>query len=454
MFDIIVATDMKGGIGYENTIPWHCPGDLQLFKKKTMNCVLIMGRKTVENLPRLPGRHIICISKNSNLDTSQYKNKVEIFTTIEKALVHTQACYANNKVFVAGGGMIYTKVFQDMLHLIDKVHYSTVQSEEKCDVYLNSEFLRANFIVKEFTKYDGFVHCVYTKGHTGEKQYLDLLRDVFVHGVERKGRNGITKSMFGKHIKFDLREGYPLLTTKKMFFRGVVEELLFFIRGDTDSKVLERKRINIWKGNTSREFLDKTGKEFMRGGLMGPMYGYQWRNYNAPYNHNNGEPVSEGMDQLQNVVKMIREDPTSRRILLTDYNPLQARDGVLYPCHSIIVQFYVSEGYLDMFCFNRSSDLFLGLPFNIASTSLFLVLISRITGLKPRFVNISLGDAHIYAEHISAVKEQISRVPFTFPTVIIKKELNTLEDIEKLEYKDFQLGGYYSHSSIKAPMIA
>jgi thymidylate synthase len=287
-----------------------------------------------------------------------------------------------------------------------------------------------------------------------EYKYLGLLKDVYDNGCIRKGRNGNTKSLFGKTIEFDLTRGYPLLTTKKMFFRGVVEELLFFIRGDTDSKLLTDKNIKIWNGNTNREFLDSIGKPNRRDGVMGPMYGYQWRNYNSDYDEEKAKPKEKGMDQLSIVIDQIMNDPQSRRILLTDFNPLQARDGVLYPCHSIIIQFYVIDGFLDIFCYNRSSDIFHGLPFNIASTALFHILIAKITGLTARKFVLSLGDVHIYESHYDVVLEQLKRTPYQFTTLKIDKSLNTLEDIEMLEFKDFSILDYKSHPTIKAKMVS
>jgi thymidylate synthase len=312
---------------------------------------------------------------------------------------------------------------------------------------------------------------IYNKmSHTDEVQYLNLLREIQSTGVLKKGRNGYTKSLFGKHLKFDVSERFPLLTTKKMFFRGIVEELLFFIRGETDSKKLEEKGINIWKGNTERGFLDAIGMKERKEGIMGPLYGYQWRHFNAEYDGTTGTPTHAthalsvgacaqgvgGLDQLANVIHLIKTQPESRRILLTDFNPLQASQGVLYPCHSIIIQFYVDEtsSSLDMFCYNRSQDVFLGTPFNIASSALFLILIAKITGLCPRFLHMSLGDTHIYSQHEEPVSLQLSRQPYVFPVLNITKEIKNLEDVEKLTFQDFKLEEYQSHPSIKAEMVA
>lgn len=292
----------------------------------------------------------------------------------------------------------------------------------------------------------------------GEIQYLQLCTNILHPSTPlRSGRNGVTKSLFSPDIlRFDLQnKSFPLLTTKKMYFKGIVEELLFFIRGDTNSKLLEEKGIKIWSKNTSRQFLDQNSFSLRQEGMMGPMYGFQWRHFNGKYDEETGRG-SGGLDQMKELVDNLKKDPFSRRHLLTDYNPGMARDGVLYPCHSIAVQFYVSEDgkFLDAFCFNRSSDVFLGLPFNIASTSLLVRLIAEVTGYAARFVNIAVGDAHIYQQHMDAVKEQITREVYSFPQLEINKKLSSVEDIERLTERDFTLLNYLSHAPIKAEMIA
>jgi thymidylate synthase len=225
-----------------------------------------------------------------------------------------------------------------------------------------------------------------------------------------------------------------------MFLRGVVEELLFFLRGETDTKILEKKGVNIWKPNTED-----------RGGLMGPMYGSQWRHFNANLDDFDVETSTYrgGYDQLQNVLNLIKTDPKSRRILMTTFNPAQADKGVLYPCHSIVNQFYVDGEFLDMTCYNRSSDLFLGLPFNIASSALLLHIIAKLTNYKPRMFHLHLGDCHIYESHTEVVKTQLERIPKSPPKVSIRD----FNSVEELTYEHFTLVDYTSYASIKAEMI-
>ena len=192
-------------------------------------------------------------------------------------------------------------------------------------------------------------------------------------------------------------------------------------------------------------------------------YGYQWRHFNAPYRNDFDNILTDkvrseknntifDIDQVKNVINLINHNPESRRILLTTYNPSQYNMGVLPPCHSVILQFYVQDGYLDMFCYNRSSDLFLGLPFNIASSSLLLMIIAKLTNLIPRYFNLTLGDAHVYSAHVEPALEQIKRMPYVCPKIELP-EFSKLEEVEKLTFKDFKIIGYKYYDSIKAPMV-
>jgi thymidylate synthase len=243
-----------------------------------------------------------------------------------------------------------------------------------------------------------------------------------------------------------------------MFLKGIIEELLFFIRGETDTNKLMEKGINIWKGNTTREFLDKLGLDYKEG-MMGPMYGYQWRFFNKSYNDCNQTDCNElhSIDQLKNIIETLKNNPNSRRLIMTDFNPAMVDQCVLYPCHSLIIQFYVSKTEstpkLSIKMYQRSADLFLGLPFNIASTTLLLYIVAKLVNMTPDNVHITLGDCHIYDAHIDAVKEQLSRECFDLPKLIIP-DFKTLEEVEQSCYTDYKLENYISHPSIKAQMIA
>lgn len=461
--NIILAIDENGGIGLKNKLPWFISDELKIFKQKTLNNTLIVGRKTLEELPLLLDRNIFCISKN--FKSVRSKNRVVIlFSNIEDAI--EESLKLDKEVFVIGGNQIYNYVFQNLKSKYNfKVHISFIKNKFECDTFFDLKNLKDFYITKK-DDYELFTHYEMIYQQYGEQQYLDLIKNIIDNGERRTGRNGEIISDFCKHLKFDLRNGFPLLTTKKMFIKGIIEELLFFIRGDTNSKILEEKGINIWKGNTSLEFLEKIGlHNVYKEGIMGPMYGYQWRYFNSPYDLTKFVPVNTGLnnnnfidypesgiDQLKNVIDEIKNNPTSRRILLTAYNPAQANNGVLYPCHSITIQFYVQDGYLDMFCYNRSSDCFHGIPFNIPSSALLLVIIAKITFLKPRYLNLTLGDAHIYSSHIEVAKKQLERIPYLFPKIELP-EFTSLEEVEKLTFIDFKIVNYNYHPAIKADMI-
>ncbi len=294
-----------------------------------------------------------------------------------------------------------------------------------------------------------------------ERQYQELLKRLLDEGEERKTRNGVTRSLFSATLSFDLTQGFPLLTSKRMFFRGVFEELMFFLRGNTDTKALEDKGVRIWVGNTSRAFLDSVGLERYREGDMGPMYGFNLRHFGAEYRGCDGDYSGAGFDQLQYVMDTILTDPHSRRILMTVFNPARADEGCLYPCHSIVVQFYVSQRgdkyYVSEHMYQRSVDTVCGLPFNIASSALLLELLchhlNAIVGAE-RYradkLTLSLGDYHLYESHYDVARQQIDREPYPFPKL---KICATRANIEDYQFEDVELVGYQCHPALKAEMV-
>ena len=279
-----------------------------------------------------------------------------------------------------------------------------------------------------------------------EHEYLKLLNIVKNEGICKKTRNGNTYSYFGYLLKFDIRNSFPLLTTKKVFFKGVVEELLWFLRGSVNSKELEENGVNIWKGNSSREYLDANGFNHYEEGYLGPIYGFQWRNFNGK------------VDQLKYLLEELNKE-NSRRILLNAWNPCQLNEQALPPCH-LLYNFYKGNNN-DISCmmYMRSSDLFLGLPFNIASTALFTYIIAKVCGYNLREIALSLCDCHIYEEHLEAVDIQLKRTPLSFPQLKINKDIDInisidekIKWIEELKFEDFELVDYNPQSIIKAPM--
>lgn len=287
-----------------------------------------------------------------------------------------------------------------------------------------------------------------------ENQYLALLTSILNNGVEKEDRTGIgTLGIFGAQLRFSLKDKtLPLLTTKKMFLRGIVEELLFFIRGDTDTKKLEDKGVNIWNGNTSRDFLNKRGLKHLPQGSLGKGYGFQWRNFGGteqPYNYK--DYFKDGIDQLANALDLIKNEPNSRKIIVSAWNPQQLKDMALEPCH-MMFQFQVDNGKLNLLWYQRSVDTFLGLPFNIASYAILNILFAKAAQLEPGELIFSGGDTHIYKNHVSQSLEQAKRAPYQFPKLDINLPINSIEDMEKLSFDNFIIKDYQCHSSIKAEM--
>jgi len=282
-----------------------------------------------------------------------------------------------------------------------------------------------------------------------EKTYLDALRDVLENGELRKTRNSETLSLFSIKMDFDISEYFPLLTTKKMYWKGIVEELMWFIKGNTNSKDLEMKGVNIWRDNSSREFLDKSRLYNYEEGDCGPIYGFQWRHFGTPYKGYDYNYNGLGVDQLENCIQLLKKDPMSRRIFMSAWNPVQLNDMCLPPCH-ISYQFYVSNGKLSCMLYQRSGDMFLGIPFNIASVSLLVYIMGHITGLKPGKVHLVIGDAHIYKDHIEQVRTQLEREIKSGPKLQINRKYSNINDYK---FEHFDVIDYEHHPTIKAKMV-
>ena len=261
------------------------------------------------------------------------------------------------------------------------------------------------------------------------RQYLELMRQVRDEGTRKGDRTGTgTLSLFGRQLRFDLREGFPLVTTKKVFLKGVIHELLWFLQGDTNIDYLHRHGVKIWD-----EWADANGE-------LGPIYGYQWRAW----------PTPDGghIDQIAQVVEQIRSHPDSRRHIVSAWNVADVENMALPPCHTMF-QFYVADGRLSCQLYQRSGDLFLGVPFNIASYALLTMMVAQVTGYAPGDFVHTLGDVHLYSNHLEQADEQLSREPYPLPRMRLNPEVASIFDFT---YDDFQLEGYQCHPAIKAPV--
>jgi len=293
--------------------------------------------------------------------------------------------------------------------------------------------------------------------YSGETQYLNLISHILENGTREEGRNGTTISSFGHMMRFSLRDGtLPLITTKRVAWKTCFRELMWFIRGQTDNAQLNAKQVHIWDANASPEFLQTRGLEY-RDGLLGPIYGWQWRNFNGEYNDTNAsEPVNgeAEADQLASIIAQLKDPAqrSSRRMVMSAWNPLQLDQMALPPCH-VLAQFHVRDGkYLSCALYQRSGDMGLGVPFNIASYSFLTYLLAHHCGLvADEFVHF-FGDAHIYVEHVDALKEQVLREPYAFPKIEIKVRADSIEDYEDTDV--VFLEPYLHHPPISMPMIA
>jgi dihydrofolate reductase/thymidylate synthase len=283
-----------------------------------------------------------------------------------------------------------------------------------------------------------------------ELQYLDAIRDIISTGVDKSDRTGIgTISKFGYTMKFDCSKSFPLLTTKDTFWRGIVEELIWFINGDTNVKNLQSKKIHFWDGNASREYLDNIGLSHREEGDLGPVYGFQWRYSGAEYKTMHDDYTGHGVDQLMNVINDINNNPNSRRIIMCAWNPKDLNLMALPPCH-VLCQFYIENNdKLSLQMYQRSADMGLGVPFNIASYALLLNMVAQVTNKKVGNYIHTIGDAHVYKNHVEALQKQLERIPRAFPILKINKEV---EAIDKFKFSDFQLIGYNPYPKIKMDM--
>ena len=261
------------------------------------------------------------------------------------------------------------------------------------------------------------------------QQYLDLLRDALENGFERGDRTGTgTRAVFGRQLRFNLEDGFPMVTTKKLHLRSIIIELLWFLKGDTNIKYLKDNKVSIWD-----EWADENGD-------LGPVYGKQWRSWAAP----DGRTI----DQIQWVLDEIRTNPNSRRLIVSAWNPADVNEMALPPCHCLF-QFNVMDGKLNCQLYQRSADIFLGVPFNIASYALLTMMMARATGLKPGEFIHTFGDAHLYLNHVEQAELQLSREPLPLPTMRLNPDKT---DLFGWEYEDFQLENYQAHAHIKAPV--
>lgn len=478
MLELIVCVDNNWGFAKQETIPWHFKEDLKFFASMTKTVldsnkknIIIMGRKTWDCIPPnirpLKDRINIVVSRSL---TEENKDNLLFVKTIDDAVKIGAMMVIENKVekvFMIGGLTIYEYAIQSVL--FSKAHITKINRNYECDRFFPYQlmFEKANHnmildrTITENNEQLTFMTFESKEKYTGEDQYNHLLWDIMMNGDYRATRNANTRSLFGRELKFNLSDGFPLLTCKRTFMRGVFEELKFFLQGKTDTKELATKGVHIWDANTTREFLDKCGLNLEEGSL-GPLYGFQMKYFDAQYETSHTDYTGKGFDQIKYVIDTLKKNRYSRRILMTTYNPIMANQAPLFPCHGIAIQFHCKNNRLNCSMMQRSCDTVCGLPFNIASYALLIHIMCELvnnsndfTGEKfiPGELIIYLGDVHIYDEitHTNAVLEHITRMPYPFCKLNFKKHFDT---IDNLMWEDIELVNYQSHPSIKVNMIA
>lgn len=490
--NLIVACQPNQGIGQAGKIPWYLPEDLDYFSKVTKGHypndpslpknVVVMGRKTWESIPLahrpLKDRINIILSKNPSSVTDNYpieNQDLLVLSHLDDIFNYFRKQHFSHKlgdIYVIGGKSIYQYFLENIA--LNRIYLTEVFTNHECDVtfpqinspenYYHLTSCSEVLTSRQGPQYQFKVYQRYPEGqqlngmayqgspfpNIGEYGYLNLINQVLANGNARDDRTGVgTRSLFGVQMRYNLEDSFPLLTTKKMFIRGIIEELLWFLRGETDAKILQEKRVKIWDGNSSREYLDSIGLTDNREGDCGPIYGHNFRHYGAKYLNCETDYSGQGYDQVQECLRLIKENPTSRRIMINLWNPGDLDKVALPPCH-VLYQFYVDGDYLSCSLYQRSGDIGLGVPFNIASASIMTHIFARLTGKRPKELVHTIGDAHIYENHLEAMKTQLTRNPYPFPILKVKdRGQNRVEDFS---YDDFSLLGYQHHPALKMEM--
>ena len=525
-FEIILACDSKGGIGISTnkfTIPWKIKEDMIFFRNITQvrSCsepnkvnAIIMGRITADTFKKpLPNRLNIIITSKENYRKGE---GFVSYRSLNEAIARLEMNEEVHKIFVIGGAVLANQAIMNKRCRI--INLNIINHDYECDIKLSQEFMdkfhsdtynkTSNRITTLCSNLNSNVELSFNTHiyeNREEMRYLNLIEGILTKGEYRGTRNSCTYKRFGKKLKFDLANGIPLLTTKQMFDRGVGEECNFMCSGYTDAKILKAKGVPIWNGNTTGEYmvkhnekLEKLGYDKLEEYDMGPVYGYQWRHFGAPYRGCNADYTDQGIDQLRLLVDEIVTDPHSRRMLLTTYDPTKVEQGVLPPCHGLMIQFSIEKlkrrkdeqgrkineefkeedpeeakrhpRRLSLQMYQRSADVFLGLPFNITFYARMIYRILALVNNSPKKTHqidiipgrviMLLGDVHAYkhpkADHITAIKTQLKRkyATYPFPKYRLKKKLVDVNDLKDLKYEDEEIIDYVCHGPIKAAMVA
>ena len=467
--NVIVAYCNKYGIGNKNTIPWKLKDDLKHFKNITTNGVgkniVIMGRNTWESIPEtfkpLINRYNFVLSSKKEFNDS---DKVDFISSTFENMIKYIECekelFSNSKIFIIGGEMLYKYIMDKYISEINTLYITEIYSEIECDrvfpkidnnifkIKEVSNFKKENELNFRYLTYEKKTNNTDFYINKEELNYKNMIKNILDNGLKRDDRTGVgTISVFAPlSMKYNLEDTFPLCTLKRGFFRAVFEELILYIRGQTDNNILKEKNIHIWDGNTTREFLDKRGLTELPEGDMGETYGFNMRHYGGKYiNCKTNYEKDNGFDQLNYVINEIKHNPHSRRILINLWNPKTTSNAALPSClHQY--QFFVDteKKTLSVQIYLRSSDVFLANNWNVCTGALFVYLLCNLNDidLKPGEITMVCGDAHIYKNHIELAKKMIERSSYPYPKLIVLNKKNNIEDFI---YEDVKLIGYKSH---------
>lgn len=484
----------KLAIGRQNELLLRLPLDMKHFSNLTSNIlnskssidrnVVVMGRRTWYSLPSdgrpLPNRINIVLTKDKDLHKispypvnpfHKWERNVYFFT-FEQFVRFYKKTHAN--VFVIGGSEIFELFLQSFPKEINKIYLTEIYNyQPKNGLYpdtyttcpMDDTYKLISMSSKhfDFTNNVSYRFLVYAKTHKQheEHQFLELCKTILENGFQKIDRTGVgTISSFGHQLRFDISESVPLLTTKKVAWRHCIEELLWFLRGDTDARILQRKGVNIWNGNSSREFLDSQKLFHYDTGILGPIYSWQWRFFGASYSQAFADTSTfdrtkvGGIDQIELLIHALKTEPFSRRHVVSAWNPTQLCQMALPPCHMIFT-FYVEEDsngqkHLSCHFVMRSNDMGCGTSFNLFSYCVLTYIIALKCNMKPKTLVYSCSDAHIYKNHVDAIVKQTYRIPRPFPKLLLNPNIKTKE-FNDIDLTDFELVGYFPHPSI--PML-
>jgi len=463
-FNIIVGVDEDNGISKNGLIPWHhthhCVDDLKLFRHLTLNSIIIMGRKTWESIANKPlkDRINIVLTRDSN-----YKIGNPEVHVVNKFDIALKMCIGQNKkVWVIGGAEIYDLALNHPL--LQHVYVNKIPTRYDCDKFFKLRSGLNLININHYFKIDEKLVTpqlkVYEYKNVEELVYLELCEKLLTAPIRNNRTGTPTHSLFSQSLRFKLYDEHrgniiPLLTTKKVPYKLILTELLWFLSGKcTNISYLKLHKNNIWDGNTSRQFLDSRGMTVDKGyepGDTGKIYGFQWRNWNGSIDKN------DGIDQLSKIIETLKRDPFDRRMIVSVWNPEQFQDMALPPCHWSF-QFYVDNDDLGSLRLNcqvnmRSGDMALGVPFNIASYAILTHIIAKIVNMKSGELVLVITDCHLYTNHVNGINIQIKRRPYQFPTFEIDPTLsNNLDEIANSDLSMFKLKDYHSYPSIKYDM--